>query len=342
MNVLVTGGNGLLATHIISQLLRGGATVRCTVRNKKKFRLPEHTLLEVVEGDITDAAFLERVTSGCDYIIHAAAQTPGIITDEKVFQHVNFTGTQHVMQAAVKHRIKKVIYVSTANTLGYGSANNPGHEASEFKAPFTYSIYAQTKHQAEQLVLSYRHQLEVVVVNPTFLLGPHIEETGSGQLLYRAYKKKVVFYPPGGKNIVHVEDVAIAIVKVLAKGRSGERYLLAGDNVSFRKFYQRAADINKNMAAILIPLPSFVLYVVGGIGSFFNWLGFKTNITYSNVSIFMIHNYYANAKAVNELGIVFRSCDDVLRDSLSWMEMRSTHGGDVRNMTSSGSSQPIY
>src|SRR5688572_9399483 len=178
MKTLVTGGNGLLATHVIQQLFQQGVAVRCTVRDKKKFRLPAHQLIEVMEGDITNAAFLEQVTSGCDYVIHDAAQTPGVVTDQRVFQQVNVTGTLHVMLAAVKSGVKKVIYVSTANTIGYGLVDHPGKETDEFTAPFTKNIYAQTKHKAEQLVLSYHDKLVVVVVNPTFMLGPHIDITG--------------------------------------------------------------------------------------------------------------------------------------------------------------------
>jgi nucleoside-diphosphate-sugar epimerase len=166
--------------------------------------------------------------------------------------------------------------------------------------------------------------MEVVIVNPTFLLGSHIEPTGSGQLLYRAYKKKIVFYPPGGKNIVHVEDVASAIVNALDKGRNGERYLLSGDNVSFRKLYQLAAAENNQMASLLIPIPRFLLQVVGGAGSVLNALGVKTNITFANVSIFLINNHYSNQKAVNELQVTFRSSVETIKDSIRWIEQQQT------------------
>jgi dihydroflavonol-4-reductase len=325
MKVLVTGGNGLLATHVIKQLAQKGMNVKCTVRDKRKFRLPSHGLIELAEGDICDADFVAHASEDCEYIIHAAGQTPGVITDKKIFKRVNVTGTANVMRAAVKNAIRKVIYVSTANTVGYGSAADPGNEADDIKRPFTWSDYAQTKQQAEQLVLSYKGRMEVVIVNPTFLLGSHIEPTGSGQLLYRAYKKNIIFYPPGGKNIVHVEDVATAIVKAMEKGRNGERYLLSGDNVSFKKFYQLAASENNKMASLLIPLPRFLLQLAGGIGSVLNAFGLKTNITFANVSIFLINNYYTNRKAVNELQVTFRSSVETIKDSVRWIEQHQTN-----------------
>jgi nucleoside-diphosphate-sugar epimerase len=325
MKVLVTGGTGLLATHIIKQLVHKGVKVKCTVRDKSKFRLPSHGLIELVEGDICDADFVTHSSAGCEYIIHAAAQTPGIITDKKIFERVNVTGTANVMRAAVKNAIRKVIYVSTANTIGYGTASEPGYEALYMKKPFTWSEYALTKQQAEQLVLSYKGRMEVVIVNPTFLLGSHIDSSGSGQLLYRAYKKKILFYPPGGKNIVHVEDVATAIVKAMEKGRNGERYLLSGDNVSFKKFYQLAASENNKMASLLIPLPRFLLQLAGGIGSVLNAFGVKTNITFANVSIFLINNHYTNRKAVNELQVTFRSSFETIKDSVRWIEQHQTN-----------------
>lgn len=320
MKVLVTGGNGLLATHVIKQLVHLGVKVKCTVRDTSKFRLPAHELIELAEGDLNDADFLANACVGCEFIIHAAAQTPGIITDKKIFERVNVTGTANVLRAAVKNAVRKVIYVSTANTIGYGTASAPGHEAHEIRPPFTWTDYAQTKHQAEQLVLSYKDRMEVVIVNPTFLLGSHIEPTGSGQLLYRAYRKKFVFYPPGGKNIVHVEDVAVAIVNALERGRNGERYLLCGENISFRKFYQLAAAENDQMASILIPLPKILLQMVGGAGSVMNALGMKTNITFANVAIFLINNHYTNRKAANELQVTFRSSVETIKDSLRWIE----------------------
>jgi dihydroflavonol-4-reductase len=324
MKVLVTGGNGMLATHVIKQLAQKGVNVKCTVREKSKFRLPSHGLIELAEGDICDADFVAHASNDCDYIIHAAGQTPGVITDKKIFKRVNVTGTANVMRAAVKNAIRKVIYVSTANTVGYGSAAEPGNEADDIKRPFTWSDYAQTKQQAEQLVLSYKDRMEVVIVNPTFLLGSHIAPTGSGQLLYRAYGKKFVFYPPGGKNIVHVEDVASAIVNALDKGRNGERYLLSGDTISFRKFYKLAASENNQMPSLLIPIPRFLLQIVGGAGSVLHALGLKTNITFANVSIFLINSHYTNQKAVNELQVTFRSSVETIKDSIRWIEQQQT------------------
>ena len=92
MKVLVTGGSGLLATHIIAELIRQKVSVRCTIRDKNKFRLQQKDLVELLEGDISDSEFLNRACEGCDFVIHAAAQTPGIVNDEKIFYAVNIKG----------------------------------------------------------------------------------------------------------------------------------------------------------------------------------------------------------------------------------------------------------
>src|SRR5690606_26399056 len=128
--------NGVLATNTILTLITKGYQVRGLVRDAKKFLLPPHESLELAHGDITDPVSLEHAVQGCNCIIHSAATTDQNLLHYDDYHRINVAGTGNVVQAAIKHGIKKLVYVSTANTFGYGTLEKLGDETIPMKAPF--------------------------------------------------------------------------------------------------------------------------------------------------------------------------------------------------------------
>ncbi|SKB87975.1 NAD dependent epimerase/dehydratase family protein [Parapedobacter luteus] len=319
MNVLVTGANGLLATNTIIALLARGYRVRGLIRDAKKFLLPPQDKLELAIGDITDPKSLARAVAGCDYIIHSAATTDMSLLHYKDYHRVNVAGTEQVITAALANGIKKVVYVSTANTFGYGSMQRPGNETQPMKSPFTEAHYARSKQEGEQCALAAKDRLAVTVVNPTFMIGAYDGKPSSGAIIRMGYGKKIVFHPPGGKNFVHVEDAAQGVVEALERGENGAAYLLAGENLSYRGFFRKLAGYSTGNP-LLVTVPKPALLAAGYFGDVLRSIGIRTPLSSVNMKILCVNNYYSNHQAQQALGVTFRPIDSGIDDAIRWFK----------------------
>lgn len=319
MNVLVTGANGLLATNIIAQLLAQNHQVKGLIRDPRKFLLPAHPNLQLITGDITDQASVMRAAEHCDYIIHCAATTSQNLLRYTDYQLINVTGTEYVIDAAQQCGARRVVYVGTANTFGYGTRSAPGDEHLPPKEPFASAWYAKSKLEGQLRALAAIGKVEVVVVSPTFMIGPYDGKPSSGAIILMGYGKRLIFHPPGGKNFVHVDDVAQGTVRALKEGKNGEAYLLAGENLSYRDFFKRLGQ-QTNQNPLLISLPKPLLIAVGYVGDLLRALGVKTALSSINMRILCVHNYYSNEKAQRELGIRFRPITRAIDDAVDWFK----------------------
>lgn len=317
MKVLVTGANGLLATNTIIALLSRGYMVRGLIRDTKKFLLPPQRNLELVLGDITDPGSLEHAVNQCDYIIHCAATTDQRLLHYDDYHRINVVGTEHVIAAACKYGVKKIVYVGTANTFGYGTLQKPGNETLPPKAPFTDAWYATSKLEGQRRALGALDRIPVTVVSPTFMIGPYDGKPSSGAIIRMGYGKKMVLHPPGGKNFVNVEDAATGVVNALEKGKSGEAYLLAGQNLTYREFFDKLHQQTGQRSA-LIRIPAPLLLAAGYVGDLFRALGIKTALSSTNMKILCVNNYYTNEKARQQLDITFQPIEKGISSAVKW------------------------
>lgn len=318
MKVLVTGASGLLGAHVVLALQQQQIPVRALVRNNKNFLLAPHADTELAVGDLTDAGTCKRVVEGCTHIIHAAALTCVHEPRYQQYHRANVEATVALTEAAALARIQRMVYVSTANTVGYGSLQNPGTETQPMRAPFTRMWYAISKQAAEQWLENRTYLLDVVTVHPAFMLGTY-DAGSSGQIVTRALGKKIIFYPPGGKNFIAAKDVAQGIVKALLQGQRNEHYLLAHENISYCNFYKRLCRIS-NQQSLLIPVPGLLLLMAGVVGNVLRWAGVRTSLTLANMKALCVHNYYSNLKAKTELGVVFTPIDEAIEDTVKWFK----------------------
>lgn len=318
MKILVTGANSLLGTNILVELLQRGFEVKAMVRAKNKL-LVSHPLMEVCVGDITDESAVMNAVRGCGVIIHVAANTSQSSVHYRTYERVNVKGTLHVINAAHRGNAKRVILVSSANAFAYGSLTHPGTEALPIKYPFSRAGYACSKFTAQQYVLAHLNEIgpEVIVVNPTFMLGKYDGKPSSGEIILRGYKKKWILCPPGGKNFIHVKDVAVAICNTIQAGAPGECYLLSGENMSYKAFYKKLVDITGQKSKIVI-LPKAVLLLIGVIGTIIAAVGIPTSVHYINMRILCVKNYYSNSKAKSELHLPSTPISVAIREAIGW------------------------
>lgn len=318
--VCVTGATGLLGTNVIIKLLQNGYSVIALVRKKSSWLGEENENLKLLEADLSSD--LSLLLKDIDLVIHIAAETRQNLISYDEYRKVNYETTVNLFTHAELMNVKKFLFVSTANTLGYGNTEFRGNEQAPQLYPFTHSMYAQSKLEAEEYLLKNRKNTEVVIVNPTFMIGAYDSKPSSGKIIFWAWKKKLVFYPKGGKNFVHVEDAANGVLNAIEKGRNGEKYLLANENLSYKEFFKKINRIT-HQNPVMIAIPNGLLNFLGLIGEGLKKLKIKTNLSTSNMKALQICNYYSNQKSVNELGLHYQPVDKAIEDAIQYFDQNN-------------------
>ena len=322
MKVLVTGANGLLGHNVVLELEKRLCEIQIIVRSTDKIYFDTDDI-EIFKANFTDHHTLKQAAHGCDAIIHIAAVTATDLLHYEDYSKVNVDGAAQIIKVADELNISKLIFVSTANTVGFGTENIPADENAAIQYPFTESLYARSKAQAEKLfvqasLLPHRH---VIIINPTFMIGAYDTKPSSGKLMLMGYKKWLMFIPKGGKNFVAVTDVAAAVCNALTSGNSGERYLASGINLSFKDFYILQKQIGKYRQC-LIEVPDFILLAVGKIGDLIRKFGVKTEVCSMNLQQLLIREYYKNEKIKTGLLMAETQLRQAILESMSWFKKK--------------------
>ena len=216
-----------------------------------------------------------------------------------------------------QNKVKRIIYVGSANEFGYGNLDDLGDETREIKYPFNKSYYARSKKEAHDFILTKMKEIEVVVINPTFMIGAHDSKPSSGKLVLLGLRKRFVLCPPGGKNFICVKDVAKGIIKAINYGNNGEAYLLANENLTYHDFFKTLKkESDRNF--IIIKVPNIMLQFAGLFGNMLRSIRVKTNFSSENMSAVCINSYYSNKKARTELGLEFSPITKGLKESVMW------------------------
>ena len=320
--ILVTGANGLLGANIVRQLNNLGYLPKAMTRRSSNKLSLRGTRYELFEGDITNEKDVFEAVSDCDYVIHSAARTTPSPSNLEAYRASNITATKILIKASGYYKIKRFIFVSTANCFTNGTLKNPGNERGGFMPWLKDSGYAYSKFLAQEEVLMHvkKHAFPAIVVNPTFMIGANDSKPSSGKLLLYGYNKKIVFYPIGGKNFVNVEYVADAICRALTNGELGEAYLLAGKNMSYRDFFVQIAR-QTGKRKILIPIPSVFLMAIGRFSDILeNLFSLSLPLSSVNAKLLNLDNYFTNKKAVLDLSMKNTEIEIAVKDALNWFK----------------------
>ncbi|MFR9620523.1 MAG: NAD-dependent epimerase/dehydratase family protein [Rikenellaceae bacterium] len=301
--VLVTGANGMLATNIVEELIAQGYCVRGLLRKRESYRGVMDPILELMEGDFCDLRTIERAVADCDGVIHSAAITNQNLLDYKEYRRVNVDATQQLLRVAIEAKVSRFLHVSTANTIGFGTPQSPADESRPMADVFIGSMYARSKKEAEDVALSCRDLIDVVVVNPTFMVGRYGSSSGSNKML--AMVKPTVVATTGGKSFIDVVEVARGCVAALWGGVSGERYLISGENLSYEEFFRRFTTVRR-----VIIIPRFITRAVGVVGDALRFLGVEASFSSANLRMLTTRVCYSNQKLSRELGFTPRGLAD--------------------------------
>ena len=299
MKVLVTGVTGLLGNNIARVLLSRGRAVRGLTRSRGPSPALDGLDVELVRGDVRNPESVRAALRGCGAVIHAAAETRQWPTALRHYED-NIVGTRGVLEAAAAEGVERFVHVSTVNVFLRGTKESPGTEEREFGGGPRTPGYVQSKILAQRLVLEAARagRVPALVVNPSFMIGPHDYKPSSGRLIVSSYRKRFLPVPPGGRNFVHVRDAAEAAVNALERGRLGECYILAHENLTYGEFFDALGEAAGRRAR-QIPLPAAALKAFGAVSGLL--VPSHTPLDRANTRWLCAGHYFSPAKAVREL-----------------------------------------
>jgi dihydroflavonol-4-reductase len=324
MLAFVSGATGFLGSHVARVLVEQGAELRLLVRPTSDLRNIADLRADRVVGDLRDPASIEKAVSGCDVAFHVAADYRLWVRDSGAMYRSNVEGTRSLLESARKQHVKRIVYTSSVATMGFGSGSNKGKVADE-ESPVTLADmighYKRSKFMAEQVAVdAARSGVDVVIVNPTTPIGERdIKPTPTGRIVVDFLKRKFPAYVETGLNLVDATECARGHVQALEKGRTGERYILGGENLTLKQILDRLAAIT-GLPSPTVKLPYFFAFAAGVVDEMVTGrlLGREPRATIDAARMGRKMMFVSSAKAERELGWRTVPVDGALRRSVEW------------------------
>jgi dihydroflavonol-4-reductase len=321
MLAFVTGATGFVGSHVARVLAEQGADLRLLVRSSSNPRNIESLRAERVVGDLRDPASLEKAVAGCDVVFHVAADYRLWVRDPRQMFRSNVEGTRAVLQAAHKNGVRRVVYTSSVATMGFGFNGHAASEDSPVSVKDMIGPYKRSKFLAEELALEAgRSGMDVVTVNPSTPVGEcDIKPTPTGRIIVDFLKKKFPAYVDTGLNLVDVDACARGHVAALEKGRSGERYILGGENLTLKQILDKLGAIT-GLPSPKLRVPYVMALATGVVDEVVTGHIFRREprATIDAVRMGRKKMFVSSAKAERELGWKAVPVDDALRRATEW------------------------
>lgn len=306
MNVLLTGATGYVGHQLALALATKNYIVHALVRDVKSSKVPVHKNIRVFQGDICDFNSILMAMEGCKYVFHTAAYTNLKCKNIDNFYNCNVLGTRNVLIAAWQSQVKKVIYTSTLSVFGPSYKEVPITESQPRIISYG-NDYELTKSMSEEVVLDYANKgLPCVILNLTRVYGPGLNTFSNGvNRLVALISKKNVLVVPSKLNVVsnyvYIDDVVNAHLVAIKKGKSGEKYIIGGENMDYSTLFDTIKGLTKSKIKILKInyrlLKGFIL-----LNSKLNWLsGFNSSVTAKMFDSLFTNRYASSQKAIANL-----------------------------------------
>jgi len=325
LKAFVTGATGFLGAHVARALAEQGAELRLLVRSTSDLRNLEGLRADRVTGDLRSPGSLEKAIAGCDTVFHVAADYRLWVRDPEQMYRSNVEGTRALLEAARKNGVRRVVYTSTVATMGFTSNGHPADEESWVSLGDMIGHYKRSKFMAEQVALGAgRSGQDVVVVNPSTPVGElDIKPTPTGRIIVDFLKKRFPAYVDTGLNLVDATACARGHVAALEKGRSGQRYILGGENLTLKQILDKLGAIT-GLPSPRVKVPYFMALATGVFDEVVTGriLGREPRATIDAVRMGRKKMFVSSAKAERELGWTVVSVDDALRRAAAWFQAK--------------------
>lgn len=330
--ILVTGGTGLLGSHLIHSLALAGNKVRATYRDKKRIQkvqalfsfyntpLSVFETIEWVECDVLDVVTLEEVMTGCEEVYHCAAMVSFQKKDYQKMLRINKYGTANVVNVAMGLGMKRFVHVSSTAAVGKTPLDPTGYrsvvETNKWIADNQHSGYAISKYLSENEVWrGIEEGLNAVIINPSVILGPG-DWNESSLSIFRTLSNGLKFYTIGANAFVDVRDVVFAMTKLMGLPEAfKQRYLCTGTNVTFKQLFDVTAKQMNKKAPFLVA-KSFLSGLAWRVSWVLSLLTGHQTVTKESASSAQAKVSYDSSKLKKVLGFEFRSLEDTVKHAV--------------------------
>jgi dihydroflavonol-4-reductase len=329
---LITGGTGIVGCHLLLELTAAGKRVRALARAGsdrsivervfRHYRADAATLLERiewVEGDLHDMPALQDAMQGVTHVYHAAALVSFDPRDDQALQRTNAGGTANVVDAALISGVQRLCHVSSTAAIGTNPLGMERNEDSPWSATPNTSPYAASKYAAElEVHRGIAEGLDAVIVNPCIILGPGVPGRSTMTLVERI-RKGTRFHTAGSNAVVDARDVASCTVRLMREGGSGERYLLVGENLSYKELFATLAKA-LGRPGTKYAIPPWALSLAWRLERLRTLFGGRPFITRHTAHSATISRSWSNAKARKVLGYTFRPAHDAAANVAAFLQ----------------------
>ncbi len=309
--ILVTGGTGLIGSHLLLYLTRKGESVRAIYRTEESLDKTKNLFkyysaepdklwqqIDWVQADITDITSLEPVFEGITQIYHTAAKVSFKPKDVEELMLTNVEGTANLLHLAIDHKIKKFLHVSSIAALG--TYDNPVTEKTHWNWKEKHSDYAVSKYLGEMEVWRAGQEgVPVVIINPSVIIGAHFWDRGTGKII-KKISSGMKFYPPGGNGFVDVWDVVKIMTELMKRDITNQSFIVSGYDKTYKELLTAVAKaLGKQPPKY--KLPRFI-------AEFVYWTGRLTGIGITSralLNTLFQHPHYSSQKIIDELDYRF-------------------------------------
>ena len=318
-NILVTGGTGFIGSNLAIKLLEEGHSVRILRRQDSSLAALNGIDVEYRVGDVRDKSSLRRAFRGCETIFHTAALVSFWRKHHYTMHEINVIGTRNVVDVALEMGTERLVHTSSVAAIGYRTDGKPTDESTEFNWRPLDIPYKNTKHEAElEILKGVEKGLDAVIVNPTVVIGARDNHFHGGQLIRDVKRGLAPLYLDASMNLVYVGDVVFGHLQAAKKGRTGERYILSGENVTQREAFQQIAKIVGGLS----PKVKVPFFFAKGAARIFDLIAVVTNqkplITPELIDAAQYENSYTAEKAIRELNYRITPFKVAVREAYQW------------------------
>jgi dihydroflavonol-4-reductase len=325
MKILVTGATGFLGSHVARALAAGGAELRLLVRPSSDLGNVADLNADRVTGDLRDPESISKAASGCEAVFHVAADYRLWVRDPEQMYRSNVEGTRNVLAAARSQGVRRVVYTSSVATMGFVANGKPGAALADEASPVCLADmighYKRSKFKAEQVAFEAAHSgQDVVIVNPTTPVGERdIRPTPTGRIVLDFLKRRFPAYVETGLNLVDAGVCAQGHLQAFEKGKSGDRYILGGENLTLKQILDKLAVLT-GLKSPVVKLPYVFAYATGVVDEMVTGrlLRREPRATIDTVRMGRKMMFVTSAKAERELGWQLVPVEPALRRSIDW------------------------
>ncbi len=324
MSILVTGATGFIGKRLVEELVKQDKKVNVLCRSTSDISGLDDSNISIFKGDVSDIESISQAMQGCDQVYHLAALAKNWAPHPEIFDQVNVTGTNNILETAEKKSVKKVVITSTSMTLR-PSGEKPVSE-SDGRAEHILTDYARSKAKSEDSVMKFCERgLDVIFVNPTRVFGPGLMTEGnSATLMIQLYMQGKWRYVLGDGTAIgnygFINDIVAGHILAMQRGKSGELYTLGGENMSFNQFFEVLSDLSNiryHLFHIPVSLAMFVSKMEIIRAKVFR--GYPL-ITPEWVEVFSKNWAFSCAKAESGLGYTITPFREALGLTVNWLK----------------------